>query len=533
MSENHYDAIVIGTGIGGLTTASLLSQLFGKRVLLLEQHFKVGGFTHTFKRKDFEWDVGIHYIGNMDEGSSLRRLVDFLTENKLQWNKMKEPFEEFINPELRVKIYGNKEQCIDEWIRLFPKEKDNIIQYFDDIEKTSKWFSIHVSLKTLPKPLNLLPSPLSFAKNALITTKEYLDYRFNDPILKSLIVSRWGDYGLPPSKSTFIIHSLIEEHYFNGGWYPEGGSSKIAEFILPTIFKNGGKLLLSHRVEKIIIKNNQAIGVKVLHLQGDKIREEKEFYADIIVSNAGLYNTYKKMLNKNYLDSKVQNKVVQIEKELEDLLKDSMSNVTLYLGLKDNPENHQIEGRNYWIYRYLDHDAAFIKKQELLEGKPTGVYVSFPSLKNTKAKAHTAEIISFVDYEPFEKWKEKPWKNRGESYENLKNIITESLIDFTSKYLPKLPDLIEYKELSTPITNEFFSHHPKGIIYGIPCTKKRFEKDWIVPTTPIENLYITGADASTPGFAGAMMGGFLSTATIMGFKSVLSLLKLLTPSKVS
>ncbi|GIX40902.1 MAG: phytoene dehydrogenase [Leptospiraceae bacterium] len=529
MSQNHYDAIIIGTGIGGLTTASLLSQLFQKRVLLLEQHFKIGGFTHTFKRKDFEWDVGIHYIGNMEEGSSLCKLVNFLTEGKLHWNKMKEPFEEFINPEIRLKVYGNKERYIEELIQYFPKEKDNIVEYFNDIEKTSKWFSMHVSFKSLPKPLNLLPSPLQFAKNALITTKEYLDYRFQDPVLKSIIVSRWGDYGLPPSKSTFIIHSLIEEHYFNGGWYPDGGSSKIAETILPTIYKNGGEVLLSHRVDEILIKNNTAIGVKVSHIQGEKVREEKEFFADVIVSNAGIYNTLTKMISENNLSINIQNKISQIKKDLEELLMDSMSNVTLYLGLKDNPENHQIEGRNYWIYRYLDHDEAFTKKRELLEGKPTGVYVSFPSLKNNNAKAHTAEIISFVDYEPFIKWKGFPWKNRGESYENLKNMITESLIDFTSKYIHNLPSLIEYKELSTPITNEFFSHHPRGVIYGIPCTKKRFEKDWIGPHTPIQNLFITGADASTPGFAGAMMGGFASTAAIMSFKSVLSLFKLLNP----
>jgi all-trans-retinol 13,14-reductase len=525
--DQHYDVIVIGTGIGGLTTASLLSKLFQKKVLLLEQHFKVGGFTHTFKRKDFEWDVGIHYIGNMYEGSSIRRLIDFLTDGNLLWNKMKEPFEEFINPEIRLKVYGNKEQYIEELIHYFPKEKDNIVQYFEDVEKTSKWFAMHVSLKTLPKPLNVLPSPLNFVKNALITTKEYLDFRFKDPVLKSTIISRWGDYGLPPSKSTFIIHSLIEEHYFNGGWYPDGGSSKIAELILPSIYKNGGKVLLSHRVDEVIIKNGTAIGVKVSHIQGEKIREQKEFYADIIVSNAGIYNTIKKMIPKSQLDSNLQKTIYEMEKELDGLLTDTLSNVTLYLGLKANPENHQIEGRNYWIYRYLDHDESFQRKYDLLEGRPTGVYVSFPSLKNSHAKAHTAEIISFVGYEPFEKWKSSHWKNRGPSYEEIKNKITDSLIEFTNQYLPNLASLIEYKELSTPITNEFFSMHPKGIIYGIPCTVKRFEKSWISPYTPIKNLYITGADASSPGFAGAMMGGFLSTASIMGYKSVLSLFKLL------
>ncbi len=450
MNTNHYDVIVIGSGIGGLTTASLLSQLFHKRVLLLEQHFKIGGFTHTFKRKNFEWDVGIHYIGNMYKDSSLRKLIDFLTEGRLQWNKMKEPFEEFIYPEIRIKVYGNKEQYQEELIKNFPKEKNSIIQYFKDIESVSRWFAMHVSLKSLPKPLHFLPSPLHFVKNSLITTKEYLDYRFRNPVLKSIIVSRWGDYGLPPSLSTFIIHSLIEEHYLNGGWYPEGGSGKIAEYILPTIKRNGGEVLLSHRVDEIIINNQKAIGVKVSHIQGDKIKGTFEFYGDIVVSNAGIYNTYKNMISKKNLDTEIQNIIAKIEKEIMDILPNSMSNVTLYLGLKDDPEHYNIQTRNYWIYKYLDHDEVFYKNNELIDGKPTGIYISFPSSKNSQSKAHTAEIISFVGYEPFQKWKNKPWKNRGDDYEELKNKISNSLIEFASLYLPSFEEIIEYKELSTP-----------------------------------------------------------------------------------
>jgi all-trans-retinol 13,14-reductase len=122
--------------------------------------------------KIFEWDVGIHYIGNMYEGYSLRRLIDFLTDGNLLWNKMKEPFEEFINPEIRLKVYGNKEQYIEELIHYFPKEKDNIVQYFEDVEKTSKWFAMHVSLKTLPKPLNVLPSPFKFCKKCIDYNKK-------------------------------------------------------------------------------------------------------------------------------------------------------------------------------------------------------------------------------------------------------------------------------------------------------------------------------------------------------------------------
>ena len=66
VSNEKFDSIIIGSGIGGLCAAALLG-IKGKRVLVLEKHFKIGGWTHTFKRKDYEWDVGIHYIGQVHQ----------------------------------------------------------------------------------------------------------------------------------------------------------------------------------------------------------------------------------------------------------------------------------------------------------------------------------------------------------------------------------------------------------------------------------------------------------------------------------
>lgn len=84
----QYDVIIIGSGMGGLTVASILTQLKGKRVLLLEQHYVAGGFTHTFKReKGYKWDVGIHYVGDLEEGHVFRRLFEFVTQGGVRWKK--------------------------------------------------------------------------------------------------------------------------------------------------------------------------------------------------------------------------------------------------------------------------------------------------------------------------------------------------------------------------------------------------------------------------------------------------------------
>jgi all-trans-retinol 13,14-reductase len=90
----EYDAVVIGSGMGGLTTAALLSEL-GRKVCVLEQHYTAGGYTHSFNRGDYEWDVGVHYIGDVGTQTRTRRLFDFLSDGKLEWAPMDAEYDRF------------------------------------------------------------------------------------------------------------------------------------------------------------------------------------------------------------------------------------------------------------------------------------------------------------------------------------------------------------------------------------------------------------------------------------------------------
>jgi all-trans-retinol 13,14-reductase len=84
-----FDAIVIGSGIGGLGTAGLLAKCATRRVLVLERHYTAGGLTHVFHRPGFEWDVGMHYVGQVHHAGSFPRVVfDYLTEGRLTWHPM-------------------------------------------------------------------------------------------------------------------------------------------------------------------------------------------------------------------------------------------------------------------------------------------------------------------------------------------------------------------------------------------------------------------------------------------------------------
>uniref|UniRef100_A0A670JW88 All-trans-retinol 13,14-reductase n=1 Tax=Podarcis muralis TaxID=64176 RepID=A0A670JW88_PODMU len=130
------DAIVIGSGYGGLAVAVMLSKA-GKRVLVLEQHGKAGGCCHTFNEKGFEFDVGIHYIGRMQENSSQRMIIDQLTDGQLQWAEMDSPFD--------TVILGDPDNC-----KRYYLYKANIDRFVTLIKVRSTHMGI---LKMLPMPL--------------------------------------------------------------------------------------------------------------------------------------------------------------------------------------------------------------------------------------------------------------------------------------------------------------------------------------------------------------------------------------------
>ena len=507
-TNEKYDVILIGSGIGALTNASLLAQLQNKRVLVLERHFKVGGFTHTFKRGKFEWDVGLHYVGEMQAGSRSRAIFDYITRGGVKWNQMPDVFDRFVYPDFTFDAQAGESNLRRNLIRQFPHEEAAIAQYFSDLKAVTAWFQRYMVANALPnglKPISYLMSKFG-SKLALMTTGEYLNKHIQDKKLKAVLVSQWGDYGLPPGQSAFVGHAMIAGHYLNGGYYPAGGSKTIADSIMPIVKERGGQFLVNHHVNEIILKNGKAIGVRATEKRG-KSCIDKEFFGDVVISNVGAYITYTQLLPAEY--------TLPFADEINNF-PTGTANVTLYLGAKKDPRSMGFNGENYWIYNGYNHDQIYADKNELINSQANHCYLSFPSLKKATTSNHTMEIIAPIDFELFQQWADQPWKNRGAVYEAAKERIANALIDFVDGRFPGFKDLIEYKELSTPLTAKFFTGHRGGNIYGLPVVPKRYQARWLGPHTPVKNLYLTGSDAGVHGIVGAMMSAVVTTSLVMG-----------------
>ena len=505
-ADKAYDIIVIGSGMGGLTFASLMAQLAGKRVLILERHFKLGGYTHTFSRNGYKWDVGIHYVGQMAKDKDCRHLFDLVTRAGVDWQRMPDKFDQFNYPDFAFKVDADPAKYRADLIKQFPDDARAIRQYFKDVVRVETWFRNELAQSMTPTPVRWAMRKLSAADKAFAmqTTQDYLDKNFRSNQLKALLTSEWGDCGLPPAKSPFALTALIVGHYFGGGYYPVGSGKSICDAIVPIIKEHDGDCLINHKVERIIVEKGTVKGVEVIVKQGNTT-ETKTFLAPIVVSDAGNAITFGELVPTQYrvpLPEKVSN--------------DICSSVTVYLGLKTDPRELGFKGENHWIFESYDHNSMFDNTLATDGGKAGGCFLSFPSLKDPKAEKHTAEIIGFLKYDEFEKWNDSEWKNRGAEYGAFKDRIMQTLIDTVEAKFPGFSGMVDYKELSTPLTISSFTGHHKGAIYGHPMTAEEFNKRNYSPKTPIKNLYMTGADVVSLGIMGALMGGVVTASYLLG-----------------
>lgn len=194
-----YDVIVIGSGIGGLTTAGLLARAAGKRVLVLERHTEPGGLTHTFRRDGASWDVGVHYIGQLGPGSQGRAYFDYLSGGELEWNRMPDSYDRFVYPGVDLRVSSDPLQYERDLVAAFPQEARAIHRYFQDVRRVTRWVALGFVQGMIPRPAaSLLRAAQRLGgRKATQTTKAYLDTHFRSPRLKAVLASQWG--GLRPA----------------------------------------------------------------------------------------------------------------------------------------------------------------------------------------------------------------------------------------------------------------------------------------------------------------------------------------------
>lgn len=511
-ADSHYDVIVIGSGIGGLCNAALLSRL-GKKVCVLEQHYTAGGYTHAYEREGYEWDVGVHYVGEVHKPwTKLRRIFDVITDGKLQWAEMDPLYDQIFIGDKVFGFYAGREEFKEGLKQCFPHESEAIDRYVDMIYEVSKKVPKFFAGQALPKLAGEMYNkfrdrmvPDFFSKTAYEVLSDLTD---NEELI-AVLCGQWGDYGLPPRKVSFMMHAMIAKHYINGGAYPVGGSQRIAETIIPVIQQSGGEVFTYAGVDEVLIENNTAYGVRLA-------KGGHELTADAVVSCAGLVPTIERLLPKEVVKKHGYDKALK-------KLDVSSAHLCIYAGFKGSAEDLGIPKKNLWIYPGVDHDANVAAFEADMNAPIPLIYISFPSAKDPSWEERnpgksTVEIVTVCNNKWFEKWKGTTWNKRGKEYEALKQNFQERMLSALFEHMPQLRDALDFVELSTPLSTQWFQWNDRGEILGLDHTLDRFQQTWIHPKTKIKNFYLTGSDVVTAGVGGALMGGVMTTAAMQGLK---------------
>ncbi|XP_001379874.2 all-trans-retinol 13,14-reductase isoform X1 [Monodelphis domestica] len=531
------DAVVIGSGIGGLAVAAILAKA-GKRVLVLEQHIKAGGCCHTFGRDDLEFDTGIHYVGQLKKGSFCRVFLDQITEGQLDWAYLGSPIDIMVlegpSGRRQFPMYSGEKAFVQGLKEKFPDEEAAIDKYMKMVKQVAKGTLHMVLLKILPLPVVKLLDKLGvlaffspFLRAATQSLGEVLSQLPASQDLKAVLSYIYPTYGAIPKNASFSMHALLINHLLDGAFYPRGGSSEIAFHIIPVIQQAGGAVLTRATVKSVLLDSTgRACGVRV-----KKDRGLVSIFSPIVISNAGIFHTYEHLLPER------ARCLPGIQTQLR-MVQHGPSALCVFICLRGSKKSLGLEANNCYLYFDSDTDQAMERYLSLSRDKAVA-HIPYFFITSASAKDPTWKI-RFPDqstlimmlparYEWFEEWQDEPPGKRGSDYEALKNSFIDASISVLMKLHPQLEGKVHNVSVGTPLSHQSFLAAPHGENYGIDHNLNRLQPHVMASMraqSPIPNLYLTGQDVFTCGFLGALHGALLCSSTILQRNVHLDLLRL-------
>ena len=503
-SANEFDVIVIGSGMGGMTTATALSRLDHK-VLLLEQAQSIGGLTHAFSRDGFTWDVGLHYCGTFGHDQIAGKILDWLSGGTIEFRSVGTVYDTLHLPDgFDISVGRPAEAYKMELKEHFPDNAAEIDAYFEALLSAEEAAHLVGAERAMPDPFRSahhLWSKRKIQRWCGRTTAEVIGELISNPKLASVLSAQWGTYGGNPKEASFAFHGMVMGHYLEGAAYPVGGAAAIARGLVPVIEAAGGSCRAGTPVSEIVLEDGKAVGVRT--------SLGEEFRAPAIVSAIGAGETVKHLLPKEIQKGDWASEIATF--------KPSICHFDLFLGFEGDIAKHGATRSNHWFYDSWDTSDA-ISAAGSSEPFPMA-FVSFSSIKNPihdpgPMNKHTGDMLIWADWSSVAKFANGGADKHADEWASFKRNVESKMLDFFKDKFPDLAPLIVCHELGTPLATASFTGHEKGGFYGVETTPRRMLSDAFKARTPIPGLFLSGQDVMSPGIAGALSGGMLGAAAI-------------------
>lgn len=484
--------VIIGSGLGGLSCGVILARN-GFDVTVFEKSSQIGGCLQCFSRRGAKFETGMHFIGSAAKGQTLSNLMDYLEITKdIQLSQLdKTGYDVIALGGDTFKFANGREQFIAQMSEYFPKQRENIIRYYDLIEKVASASSLH--------SLDLIETDTVInAQYQMQSINAVLDELITDPLLAKVLVGNLPLYAAERDKTPFSTHAFIMDFYNQSAFRIVGGSDTIALSMKRTIEKYGGVVKSLSPVTHILCDESHAIGVEV---GGEEFVE-----ADYIISDIHPQRTVE-LIDSKLLRPAFRNRVKNFPQ--------TVGGFSVYLEFKDEAVPYM----NYNYYGY-NTDTPWECETYDEDSWPKG-YLYMHFCHNNQSKyAKTGVILSYMQMKDVERWMGTSVGRRGADYEEFKKMKAEKLLDSLELRFPGIRSCVKNYYTSTPLTYFDYTGTEGGSMYGVAKDVRLGIACRVPHRMKIPNVYQTGQNINSHGMLGVLVGTivtcseFLSTQTI-------------------
>ncbi|MFO0615851.1 MAG: NAD(P)/FAD-dependent oxidoreductase [Polyangiaceae bacterium] len=515
------DVAIIGSGLGGLVTAAYLAQR-GYSVAVFESHYTAGGCATQFsrgpQRARFRFDVGLHYVGDCEADGTIPRILRDVGTSVDFEPLDPDGFDTLVFPDFRFRIPASLEVYRERLVEQFPHERrgiDAYVRLVRAVMNVSRVMEVNEGRRPPLRDLaRIAMDGLRLATKQDSTIGDVLGSIVKDPRVAAVMLGQSGDYGLPPSKVSALLHLGLAGHYFRGAYYPKGGGQIIADRLCQRIESLGGTIHLRAPIEKILVEGGRAVGVRLASRAGRDVR------ASVVVSNADLKRTLLELVGPQHLPGEWLTRTRKFEM--------AAALFMTFVGLRGDGAEIGLSNTNIWQFDGYDVEGFY---GENARGSGPiavhGCYVTSASMKDRANALHHApaghtnvEVMCVVPASP-ERWGGQR-TNEGWTYKHdggylaQKSAVEDDLVARLERLFPGAAERIVLRESATPLSHSRFTGATDGTGYGLAATPAQFMKKRPGYRGPIDGLYLTGASTrSGHGIVGAMMSGRAAAIRVM------------------
>ena len=483
-----YDAIVIGTGLGGLTAAAILARS-GRRVLAVERHDRVGGYAHSFRRGPYLFDAAVHLVGGCDGGKLIDRLLRGLAVRERCDFAAVDPCYEVSFPDFSLSAPTGLHEFTGAYQRAFPESAAGIEGFLAECSAVRGETSRLMAGERLANSAGAPDRFHAVQKWRRSTVSEVLDVHIADPRAQAALTTLWPYVGLPPRQVSFLYWaSMLMSYVEDGAYYCRGTFQVLANTLADVVREAGGDIALRCPVRRVALDVSGVTGVE--------LEDGRTIAARTVLSNADARQTIDDLVGRDRFPARYQRSFKR--------LRPSLSALVAYLAT-DLPSEALPRAHETFYFAGWDHEESHATS---LRGRPSWFTLTVPTSIDPQLAPPGDSLMVFTTLVPFDavaNWRE------------MKKHYRQRIVAAIEAKIPALSSHLKLIEVGTPQTMQRYTQNSAGALYGWELSPNQIGPGRPSVDPPIPGLYLAGHWTQPGGGVyGVITSGVLAARAVLG-----------------